>query len=46
VKQFESEHKHPSASGDDLEDPLVELLRRGAALQQDDFMAELQQQRN
>ena len=46
VKQFEPEDKHASASGDELEDPLVELLRRGATLQQDDFMAELQQQRN
>lgn len=46
VKQFTPEDKRPSASGDDLEDPLVELLRRGATLQQDDFMAELQQQRN
>jgi hypothetical protein len=46
VNQFKPEDKRPIASGDDLEDPLVELLRRGAALQEDDFMAELQQQRN
>jgi hypothetical protein len=29
-----------------LEDPLLELLRRGASLQQDDFLSELKQQRN
>ena len=33
-------------SGEDLEDPLLELLRRGASLQQDDFLTELRQQRN
>ena len=36
VKQFEPEDKHASSS---LEDPCVELLRRGATLQQDDFIA-------
>jgi CheY-like chemotaxis protein len=46
VKQFEPEDEHASASGDELEDPLVELLRRGTTLEQEDFMAELQQQRN
>jgi hypothetical protein len=46
LKQFEPEDKHASASGDEWEDPLVELLRRGATLEQQDFMAELQQQRN
>ena len=30
----------------ELEDPLLELLRRGSTLQQDDFLAELRQQRN
>lgn len=45
LKQFESEEKN-AQPGDELEDPLLELLRRGAILQQEDFMAELQQQRN
>lgn len=45
LKQFEPEEKNPSGS-DEMEDPLLDLLRRGAALQQDEFMAELQQQRN
>ena len=42
LTQFESGEKNH----DDLEDPLLELLRRGASLQQDDFLAELQHQRN
>ncbi len=33
-------------SAEDLEDPLLDLLHRGASLQQDHFFAELQQQRN
>jgi len=32
--------------GEELEDPLLELLRRGATLQQDEFLNELRQQRN
>lgn len=44
LTQFESGDK--SATTEDLEDPLLELLRRGASLQQDDFLAELQHQRN
>jgi hypothetical protein len=31
---------------DELEDPLLELLRRGANLQQDDFLDELRHQRS
>jgi CheY-like chemotaxis protein len=31
---------------EELEDPLVELLRRGSTLQQDDFLAELSRQRS
>jgi DNA-binding response OmpR family regulator len=46
VTQFEPEDKKTEESGDDLEDPLLELLRRGTALQQDDFLAELQHQRS
>lgn len=45
ITQFEPADK-PANSGDEMEDPLVELLRRGAALQQEDFLAELQHQRN
>jgi CheY-like chemotaxis protein len=33
------------ASVEELEDPLLELLRKGSALQQDDFLAELRRQR-
>jgi CheY-like chemotaxis protein len=39
-----SDHTH--ASADELEDPLLELLRRGTSLQQEDFLSELQHQRN
>ena len=46
LKQFEAGNKAVSAAADELEDPLVELLRRGSALQQEAFMVELQQQRN
>ena len=46
LTQFEPADKPAEASGEELEDPLVELLRRGASLQQDDFLSELQHQRN
>ena len=46
VTQFEPADKSAEASGDELEDPLLDLLRRGTSLQQDDFLAELQQQRS
>jgi hypothetical protein len=46
VKQFQPEDVEIEIPGDELEDPLLELLRRGASLQQEDFMAELQQQRS
>jgi hypothetical protein len=42
LNQFES----AAQSAEELEDPLLELLRRGASLQQDDFLSELKQQRN
>jgi len=42
--QYEADKSQQAA--DDMEDPLLELLRRGASLQQDDFLAELQHQRN
>jgi CheY-like chemotaxis protein len=46
ITQFESGEKKAEESGDELEDPLLELLRRGTALQQDDFLSELQHQRS
>jgi hypothetical protein len=46
VKQFQAEDAEVNATGDELEDPLLELLRRGSSLQQEEFMAELQQQRS
>lgn len=48
LTQFESAPLEPGdhKPGDELDDPLLELLRRGAALQQDDFLAELQHQRS
>jgi hypothetical protein len=45
LKQFESADKQAQESAEALEDPLLELLRRGASLQQDAFLAELKQQR-
>jgi CheY-like chemotaxis protein/c-di-GMP-binding flagellar brake protein YcgR len=45
LTQFEAVDK--SAQGaEDMEDPLLELLRRGTSLQQEDFLGELQHQRN
>jgi hypothetical protein len=41
--QFESS---ASPSEDHLEDPLLDLLRSGTTLAQDQFLAELQRQRN
>jgi CheY-like chemotaxis protein len=46
LSQFQPDDKNPKESSDELEDPLLELLRRGSSLQQDEFLAELQQQRN
>jgi CheY-like chemotaxis protein len=46
LTQFEPADKHAQEAQDELEDPLLELLRRGDGLQQDDFLAELQNQRN
>lgn len=45
INQFKRDDDDSSAD-EQLEDPLLDLLRRGAALQQQDFMAEIQQQRN
>jgi PilZ domain len=46
LTQFEPGGTKTEAPGDELEDPLLELLRRGASLQQGDFLAELQHQRS
>lgn len=45
ITQFEPGDK-AEESGDELEDPLLELLRRGSSLQQDDFLSELRHQRS
>jgi CheY-like chemotaxis protein len=46
VTQFEPGEKKSEETGDELEDPLLELLRRGTSLQQEDFVSELQHQRS
>jgi PilZ domain-containing protein len=45
ITQFETADKQPD-SHEELEDPLLELLRRGSSLQQDEFLSELRKQRN
>ncbi len=44
-RQFEREASSDD-NGEDMEDPLLELLRRGSSLQQDEFLSELHQQRH
>ncbi len=44
TSQFEPDPAGPPA--EDLEDPLLDLLRRGISLQQDEFLGELRHQRN
>ena len=46
LTQFEAGDNKAQESGDEFEDPLLELLRRGGSLQQDDFLSELRQQRS
>ena len=46
LNQFESPDKPVAEAAEELEDALLELLRRGASLQQDAFLSELRQQRN
>jgi DNA-binding response OmpR family regulator len=46
LNQFEPADKQVAESPEELEDPLLDLLRRGATLQQDEFLSELKQQRN
>jgi len=45
ITQFEPDADSTADTDDQLEDPLLELLRRGHALQQEEFLAELHQQR-
>jgi CheY-like chemotaxis protein/c-di-GMP-binding flagellar brake protein YcgR len=44
VTQFEPDQPSTESS-DELDDPLLELLRRGTSLQQDEFLGELRHQR-
>ncbi len=46
LTQFEHADQPLTDAADELEDPLLELLRRGTSLQQDDFLAELRHQRS
>jgi hypothetical protein len=45
LTQFQPDDTQPAQAGEELEDALLELLRRGATLQQEDFLAELSRQR-
>ena len=45
LTQFEPADKI-SSDADDMDDSLLELLRRGTSLQQEEFLTELQHQRN
>ncbi len=46
LSQFEGGAEPANESADDVEDPLLDLLRRGSALEQDEFLAELRCQRS
>jgi len=46
LTQFEPGEPQPEESAETMEDPLLDLLRRGASLQQEDFLGELRHQRN
>lgn len=46
LAQFKRDENDSSAGDEQLDDPLLDLLRRGVLLQQEEFMAEIQQQRN
>jgi len=46
LSEFERSDDGAEHSDEEMEDPLLELLRRGASLQQEDFLSELHQQRN
>jgi len=44
LTQFERGDAPPESS-DEMEDPLLELLRNGSSMQQDDFLTDLRRQR-
>jgi CheY-like chemotaxis protein len=46
LSQFEHGPEPADETAGDLEDPLLELLRQGSSLQQEDFLAELRRQRS
>ena len=46
LNQFEHAAELADAGASDVEDPLLELLRRGSALDEEDFLAELRRQRS
>jgi len=46
LRASEEELKHTSGAGNDLDDPLVELLRKGDALDEQDFLGQLHSQRS
>jgi CheY-like chemotaxis protein/c-di-GMP-binding flagellar brake protein YcgR len=46
VSQFEHETEPGSEVAEELEDPLLELLRQGSTMEQDDFLEELRRQRS
>ena len=46
LTQFEPVDKSAQDAAEDMEDPLLELLRRGSSLQQEEFLSELYHQRN
>jgi hypothetical protein len=46
LTQFEHSENPAGESAEELEDQLLELVRRGTTLQQEDFVAELRRQRS
>lgn len=46
ITQFEPGDTQSSEGAEEMDDPLLELLRRGTSLQQDEFLAELKHQRS
>lgn len=46
VSQFEHGPAGETETAEEMEDPLLELLRQGSSQQQDDFLAELRRQRS
>jgi hypothetical protein len=46
LTQFERADESPNEDADEVEDPLLDLLRHGSKLEQDDFLSELRRQRS